>query len=55
LHRREEDPSIIAAHERVQSAEVAEQEADRALMQARVAVREAKEHVRRLEKEAAEE
>ena len=37
------------------SAEAAEKEADRALGQARVAVREAREQVKRLEREAAEE
>ena len=37
------------------SAEAAERDADRALVQARAAVKEAREHVRRLEKEAAEE
>jgi hypothetical protein len=56
LHRNDaEDASIIAARERVMGAEAAEREADRALLQARAAVREAREHVRRLEREAAEE
>jgi hypothetical protein len=55
LTREREDASITAARERVASAEVAEREADRALMQARAAVREAREHVKRLEREAAEE
>jgi hypothetical protein len=55
LHRRDEDPTIIAARERVMNAEAAEREADRALASAKVAVREAREHIRRLEKEAAEE
>src|SRR5438552_786451 len=55
LHKPGEDASIIAARERVMSAEAAEREADRALYQARAAVREAREHVKRLEKEAAEE
>lgn len=50
-----EDPSIIGARERVASAEAAERDADRALMQARTAVREAREHVKMLEREAAEE
>ena len=50
-----EDASIVAARERVASAEAAERDADRALIQARTAVKEAREHVRRLEKEAAEE
>jgi len=55
LHRRDEDPTIIAARERVMNAEVAEREADKALASARVAVREAREHIKRLEKEATEE
>ena len=50
-----EDASITAARERVVAAEAAERDADRALMQARTSVKEAREHVRRLEKEAAEE
>ncbi|KAK4197538.1 hypothetical protein QBC40DRAFT_285337 [Triangularia verruculosa] len=49
------DPSIVAARERVMGAEMAEREADRALMAARESVREAREHVRRLELEAQEE
>jgi len=49
------DPSIVSARERVMSAENAEREADRALATARVQVREAREHVKRLELEAAEE
>ena len=55
LHRRDEDPTIIAARERVMNAEAAEKDADRALMAARTAVREARDHIKRLEKEAAEE
>jgi len=51
----EMDPSIVAARERVMSAENAEKEADRALEIARREVREAREHVRRLELEAKEE
>lgn len=54
LHRNDEDASIIAAKTRVATAEAREKEADRALMHARVAVREAREHIRLLEKEAAE-
>ncbi|KAF2256529.1 hypothetical protein BU26DRAFT_513343 [Trematosphaeria pertusa] len=50
-----EDASIIAARERVMSAEAAERDADRALFAARAAVREARDHVKRLEREAAEE
>ncbi|KAK1758043.1 hypothetical protein QBC47DRAFT_294477 [Echria macrotheca] len=49
------DPSIVQARERVMNAETAEREADRALMAARESVREAREHVRRLELEAEEE
>lgn len=37
------------------SAEAAERDADRALFAARAAVREARDHVKRLEREAAEE
>lgn len=55
LHRSHEDASITNARERVLSAEMAEKEADRALLTARAAVREARDHVKRLEKEAAEE
>ncbi|KIX02243.1 uncharacterized protein Z518_08182 [Rhinocladiella mackenziei CBS 650.93] len=55
FNRHPEDPSIVGARERVLSAENAEREADRALVQARAAVREAKEHVKRLEREATEE
>lgn len=49
------DPSIVAARERVMNAEAAERDADRALIAARESVREAREHVRRLELEAQEE
>jgi len=55
LHRDHEDSSITTARERVLNAEAAEREADKALLTARASVREAREHVRRLEKEAAEE
>ncbi|OKL57315.1 hypothetical protein UA08_07491 [Talaromyces atroroseus] len=55
LRRNREDPSISAAREQVVMAEGAEREADRALVAARQAVRDAREHVKRLEKEAAEE
>jgi len=53
--RHNEDPSIMSARERVASAEAAERDADRALMQAKTAVRDAREHVKMLEREAAEE
>ncbi|KAJ6587117.1 hypothetical protein DFH09DRAFT_910173 [Mycena vulgaris] len=49
------DPTIVAARGKVTSAEKAEHDADRALLQARAMVREARDHVRILEKEAAEE
>ncbi|KEY72866.1 hypothetical protein S7711_04442 [Stachybotrys chartarum IBT 7711] len=49
------DPSILEARERVMGAESAEREADRALDSARLRVREAREHVKRLEDEAKEE
>ncbi|KAI0393783.1 hypothetical protein F5Y17DRAFT_430730 [Xylariaceae sp. FL0594] len=49
------DPSILQARERVMSAETAEREADRALAAARLRVREARDEVKRLEAEAAEE
>ena len=55
LQRKHEDPSIGAARERVMRAETAEREADRALVAARAAVREARAEVLRLEHEAAEE
>lgn len=55
LTREREDASITAARQRVVVAEGAERDADRALLQARAAVREAREHVKRLEQEAAEE
>jgi hypothetical protein len=48
------DPSIVAAKERVHAAEEAERQADRALMGARNAVRDARAHVKQLEMEAAE-
>ncbi|KAI1795542.1 hypothetical protein LXA43DRAFT_991015 [Ganoderma leucocontextum] len=49
------DPSIVAARQMVTDAGSAESAADRALNEARVAVRSAKEHVRKLEQEALEE
>jgi len=55
LSRDHEDSSITTARERVLSAEAAERDADRALLTARTSVREAREHVKRLEREAAEE
>lgn len=55
LHRGREDPAITQARQRVATAEEAERQADKALIQARTAVKEAREHVRRLELDAAEE
>lgn len=49
------DPSILAARQKVTDAEAAEAAADRALNEARAAVRSAKEHVKMLEQEALEE
>ena len=49
------DPSIASAKQSLMNAEAAERDADRALFVAKNAVREAREHVHRLEKEAAEE
>ncbi|KAI0437578.1 hypothetical protein F4803DRAFT_538206 [Xylaria telfairii] len=48
------DPSIMQARERVMGAENAERDADRALAAARLRVREARDEVKRLELEAAE-
>ena len=55
LHRNVEDASITSARERVLVAEAAERDADKALLNARAAVRQAREHVKRIEREAAEE
>lgn len=49
------DPTIAAARQKVSDAESFEREADHALNQARAAVREARDHVRILEREAVEE
>lgn len=49
---RTEDPTIVAARERVMHAEQAERDADAALQQARISVQEARQHVRKLELEA---
>lgn len=51
----DKDPSIVAARQKVTDAESAEKAADRALDQARSSVKEAREHVKKLEKEAIEE
>lgn len=53
--RNKEDPSVAAARQRVASAEAAERDADQARLQASRAVRDAKDHVKRVEAEAAEE
>lgn len=49
------DPTILSARQKVREAEEAEREADRALIQARGMVKEAREHVKILEREAIEE
>jgi len=49
--QKSEDPSIAAARERVLRAEQAERDADSALQRARNSVRDAREHVKRLESE----
>lgn len=54
-HNIKNDPSVVSARQRVSDAEAAEREADRALMQARAAVRAARDYVKRLEQEAVEE
>ncbi|PLB36390.1 uncharacterized protein BDW47DRAFT_108927 [Aspergillus candidus] len=51
----EEDPSIRAARQQVTRAEAMEKEASKALMATRQAVHDAREHVRRLDREASEE
>ncbi|KAF7852946.1 hypothetical protein EAF04_010823 [Stromatinia cepivora] len=53
LHRNQEaqDPVIAAAEQRIINAEQMEREADRALINAREAVREAREHMRHLKLE----
>ncbi|KAK6538446.1 hypothetical protein TWF694_010031 [Orbilia ellipsospora] len=56
FHRNDhEDASIAGARQRVIDAEVAERDADRALMAARQAVKHARDHVKALELEAKEE
>ncbi|OJJ48153.1 hypothetical protein ASPZODRAFT_1530025 [Penicilliopsis zonata CBS 506.65] len=55
LSRNHDDPSISAAKDQVFRAEAAEKEADKALVASRRAVHEARDHVKRLEREAAEE
>ena len=49
------DPTIIAARQKVTNAETVEKEADHALSTARGMVKEAREHVKILEREASEE
>lgn len=49
------DPSIVGARQKVADAEARERDADYALGHARAAVREAREHVKILEREALEE
>jgi len=55
LQRSPEDPSIQAARDQVFRAETAEREADKALMASKLAVKEARDHVKSIEREAAEE
>ncbi|KAK6336073.1 hypothetical protein TWF696_001642 [Orbilia brochopaga] len=55
FHRDHEDASIAGARQRVIDAEVAERDADRALMAARAAVKDARNQVKALELEAKEE
>jgi len=55
LFHRHEDPSIVAARERVVKAEVAEKEADRALLEAKAMSQSARHQTKLLEREAAEE
>lgn len=53
FHRnKHEDPSLVAARERVPAAEQAEKGADIALQQTRLSARDAREHVHRLVAEA---
>ena len=49
------DPTISVAREKVALAEKAEKEADKALLSAKKAVKAARDHVKVLEKEAAQE
>lgn len=49
------DPSILAARQKVIDAEAAEKAADRALHGAKLAVKEARDHVKNIEREAMEE
>lgn len=49
------DPTITAARQKVADAETSEREADKALNLARAAVKEARQHVKILEKEAMDE
>lgn len=49
------DPSIVAARQKIADAESAERAADRALLDARAAVKAAREHAKMLEREALEE
>lgn len=53
--RDHEDESVTAARERLFSAERAEEQADQAVRQAREAVADARDHLKRLQHEAAEE
>ena len=54
-HRLQNDPALLGARQKVSDAEGAERAADRALVEARLAVREARQHVKNLEREVEEE
>jgi len=54
-HGLDQDPTLLAARQKVAEAEMAEREADRALIEARQSVRGAKEHIKLLEREAIDE
>jgi hypothetical protein len=54
-HSIQNEPSIVAARQKVTDAEAAEREADQILTEARNKVKEAKRHVEILEREALEE
>jgi hypothetical protein len=49
------DHTIVAARQKIHDAEAAEKEADKALRRARIAVKEARDHIKFLEREATNE
>jgi hypothetical protein len=55
LFNRSADPSVAHAKQRIHDAEVAERQADQALMASRAAVQQAREQAKLVEREAAEE